>query len=478
MSYDFDYTGSIQTFVAPSSGIYKLELWGAQGGGVDKVDNNGSYGGYACGNIELEEGETLYIGVGGQGGNPGNGSNYGSGGYNGGGNGGRGYSNYHAGGGGGGATHIATNNNRGELKNYSANRDEILIVAGGGAGCSDWWDLAVQVGFFVRFYVGSGGGIEGSHGDCYGGTAPNGGTQSTGYAFGQGQNGRNGTSIGGDGEGDSGAGGGYYGGYANGGSQNGLGAGGSGYIGNTRLYNKKMVGFEVQTSSDPETKTFNSNSHASNPTSEIPKEGNGYVRISEITYKTSGQAIYTLSNYIKGGNDTLLFDSAIPTGTSLSVYTKVDSGNYVQIQNGDLIPNLPESSNCTLYIKVAMSTSIATKTPALSNLRIEDDYNVRKVIELGLNVPNITPAVGNAKVSYDGLGNPAGAGGPTEAFEGTFTPSGMTWKGHQNDVEHITLSSISATASVTRVTYYDTQENEHLETTFTASAVLTNIHDL
>ena len=29
---NFDYTGGIQTFTAPDTGTYKLEVWGAQGG--------------------------------------------------------------------------------------------------------------------------------------------------------------------------------------------------------------------------------------------------------------------------------------------------------------------------------------------------------------------------------------------------------------------------------------------------------------
>lgn len=285
IEYEFDYTGAIQTFTAPQAGHYKIELWGAQGGGVDKVDNNGSYGGYACAEIDLAFNEELYIGVGGQGGNPGLGNNNGVGGYNGGGAGGKAYqSSYHAGGGGGGATHIATTTNRGELKNYSGNTSEVLIVAGGGGGCSDWWDLAVQVGFFTRFYVGSGGGISGGHGDEYQGTQPSGGTQSTGYAFGLGANGQNGTSAAGAGEGNCGGGGGYYGGFSGSAYHNSTGAGGSGYIGNARLSNKHMAGFEVTESSDTDTATTNVAVHSSTPTADAAKEGNGHVRITWLHY--------------------------------------------------------------------------------------------------------------------------------------------------------------------------------------------------
>ena len=52
----FNYTGSEQTFQASKSGIYKVEVWGAQGG------INGGKGSYTSGIISLsknERGETM-----------------------------------------------------------------------------------------------------------------------------------------------------------------------------------------------------------------------------------------------------------------------------------------------------------------------------------------------------------------------------------------------------------------------------------
>lgn len=74
--YNFDYTGQIQTFVVPETGIYSLETWGAQGGNAEDGNNSarGGYGSYSYGEIALQKGETLYINVGGQNG-------YGGGGY-------------------------------------------------------------------------------------------------------------------------------------------------------------------------------------------------------------------------------------------------------------------------------------------------------------------------------------------------------------------------------------------------------------
>ena len=104
-------------------GKYQLEVWGAAGGG-------GAEGGYASGEITLQENRVYYIYIGGQGtinqeDNPG--------GVNGGGD-GKGHR-----GSGGGATHIATaKRGDGQLVNYANGYDSnVLIVAGGGGGSAD-----------------------------------------------------------------------------------------------------------------------------------------------------------------------------------------------------------------------------------------------------------------------------------------------------------------------------------------------------
>ena len=73
----FTYTGDIQTFTAPKTGIYSLETWGAQGGNVnDGTDSaRGGFGAYAYGEVLLYEGDTVYVNVGGQNGY-GGGGNY------------------------------------------------------------------------------------------------------------------------------------------------------------------------------------------------------------------------------------------------------------------------------------------------------------------------------------------------------------------------------------------------------------------
>lgn len=57
------------------------------------------------------------------------------------------------------------------------------------------------------------------------------------------------------------------------------GGAGSGYIGNSLLSNKKMVGYNVPTSSAEGTKTESVNEASATPVSGKPKSGNGFVRI-------------------------------------------------------------------------------------------------------------------------------------------------------------------------------------------------------
>lgn len=224
---------------------------------------------------------------------------------------------------GGGATHIAKVT--GQLKDLSSNLSDILMVSGGGGG-----------GYLLGEDAYSGkdaGGISGS-GD-------NSGNQSTGYGFGQGETG---TDV-------SGGGSGLYGGYK-GTSSKGGGAG-SGYIGNSLLSSKKMVGYNVPTSSDAGTKTESVNIYSETRIAEVPKVGDGWARIKLLQavndnllewrtltkdknhYKFAGynKSVNELSDYF--GSDWILYagqsnynklsyyDGAIGTGTDKIAETGV-----------------------------------------------------------------------------------------------------------------------------------------------------------
>lgn len=150
---------------------------------------------------------------------------------------------------GGESTHIAKLT--GQLRDLSSNLSAILMVSGGGGGGLVSGDTD---------YSGKeAGGISGS-GD-------NSADQTTGYAFGQGE----------IGAGASGGGSGLYGGYK--GTSSKSGGAGSGYIGNSLVSNKKMVGFNVPTSSAEATKTESVNDVSASAVSGKPKSGNGFAKI-------------------------------------------------------------------------------------------------------------------------------------------------------------------------------------------------------
>lgn len=229
----FNYTGGIQTFTAPFSGTYKLEVYGAQGGTATYTAANktgtGGKGGYSYGSINLTAGDKLYVCVGGQGAGTDGATTTktAAGGYNGGGNGFAqavydGTSSGAAAGGGGGATHIGKTNTT--LANTSSTN--VLIVAGGGGGGAIGQLASACTG-------GSGGGsaTAGTKADYSGNVGVAGAVNGGSYGAGQsctasittGQC----SAGGGGGGGYKGGGCGYSQQYAAGGS----GAGGTGYVG-------------------------------------------------------------------------------------------------------------------------------------------------------------------------------------------------------------------------------------------------------
>ena len=124
--WNYDYTGSSQTFTSPCDGIYKIELWGAQGGDMHlSYTGKGGLGAYVSGIISFDDSTKLYVNVGGAGigyGTSGVSNFLYQGGFNGGGT-------CHGGAsGGGGATDLRFNDNK------LINR---IIIASGGGGSND-----------------------------------------------------------------------------------------------------------------------------------------------------------------------------------------------------------------------------------------------------------------------------------------------------------------------------------------------------
>lgn len=290
-SKDFSYTGSVEEFMVPKDGVYKLEVWGAQGG--NSLDNgvlssNKYYAGYSKSNIKLNKNDKLYVTVGGRG-EDGKLNNIAKGGFNGGGNGTWDHNDDEALAGGGGATSIQNSLlGDGQLKNYENNKSSVLIVAGGSAGNG----VTVNSDYFSKYKFSYGGGFIGGVGGTtkYGNsndyTIFNAATQNSGYTFGLGQS--TDDITGNYNQEAPGAGGGWYGGLA---LTNTVAAtlpysyagGGSGYIGNYLLTNKAMYCYNCEESADDNTRTISTTCTSETPTENCAKKGNGYARITLIS---------------------------------------------------------------------------------------------------------------------------------------------------------------------------------------------------
>lgn len=297
--FNFDYTGSEQIFIAPVSGTYRLETWGAQGGNTNTdfegitTSRIGGAGGYSSGYFNLNIGNELYVYVG-QGGTStkeasinliencsspetfnGGGSAF--------------IENcVDSAGSGGGAIHIATKS--GLLSTLENSKKDIIIVSSGGGGSYSFYGFAADGG--------SGGGFNGNlppnlnnGGICGWGRVLTFGNKSTQFSggtttgcevdeqtaakFGIGE-----STIGPNNYG-SGGGGGYYGGGA---GRTAYGAGGgSGYIGNSLLKDKVMYCYNCEESSEESTKTISTTCSEETPTENCAKKGNGYARITLVS---------------------------------------------------------------------------------------------------------------------------------------------------------------------------------------------------
>jgi hypothetical protein len=157
----FSYTGNVQEWTVPLTGIYEIKAVGA-----GKKDDNyhGGYGGYIHGNIALTQGVKLYIYVGGQGESAlirdnTMGSIRRKGGWNGGGQSGGMAAGYSSGSGGNGASDIRTDRGVSD-DDWGSALDSRIMVAGGGGGAGGG-----------SSYSGGGGSGNGGYGKASGGEA-------------------------------------------------------------------------------------------------------------------------------------------------------------------------------------------------------------------------------------------------------------------------------------------------------------------
>lgn len=298
--HNYAYTGNYQIFTAPMDGTYKVQLWGASGGGISGYGK----GGYVSGEIYLFEGQVFYVYVGQnnnvQNAESFNGSIGNSGGFP-----------------GGGATDIRLVS--GNWKDINSLKSRIIIAAGGGAGNINGAHAGGLIGLYPSIATG---GTQ---------TAPGSTQLSTYYpaSFG----------IGGGG---CGGGGGYYGG---GGSSCGNGgAGGSAFIsGHTGCNAITQTGIHTgQTVHYSGYKFSNTVMYAGNqsfvsPTgsNETGHIGNGYARItliepSKINIMSNVRYIYTQTNgnYVNNYNHFVEVQAFDRAGVNVAYEKIVSEASY------------------------------------------------------------------------------------------------------------------------------------------------------
>ena len=265
------------------AGRYRLEVWGAQGGG----DTYGGKGGYSVGEYTLNSSDILYINVGGKGEKVSvNGSSV-EGGYNGGGAATTDYSGTEFASSGGGATHVALKT--GLLTAFSGDYNtQLLLVAGGGGGGTYCSTNNNNTPYATG---GAGGGTSGLKGSTTnsggGGTQTAGGTKFSGNAtptdagFGFG-----GSTKGLSSGNGSGGGGGFYGGgaawYKGNSYISCAGGGGSGYV-NLNLLDSGTT-YVGNTSFSNTAGTGNETGHS----------GNGFVKITSLDHQHTADCYTTV----------------------------------------------------------------------------------------------------------------------------------------------------------------------------------------
>lgn len=354
------YSGTYKSITLPK-GTYKLECWGAQGGnGTASPSNNsqlfGGKGGYSYGVFSPTSDTVLYLYSGGQGSTATNSTLSGpNGGYNGGGAGSKnGSTNSHTqtSGGGGGATHIATTS--GLLNTLSSSTASILLIAGGGGGAGGWYGS-----FSTQSSDGGyGGGNSGGSAANGGGYSVSGGTQSSGYSFGQGASASTHVDQGGGG-------GGYYGGYCSIGiSDSNIcgGGGGSGYINTSKLTSASTIA---------------GNTSFTSPTgsSETGHSGDGYIRITIQSINNWAYSTVSISAPTYSKQNTSSWTLSPNTCRYFS-FTPTISGEFIVYSN---------SSIDTYGYLTSNITSLNSSGQPSSNILASDDDSAKKYGGTGAN---------------------------------------------------------------------------------------------
>lgn len=352
------YTSVVVGSQAFTPGIYKLQVWGAQGGSsTGTYAATGSKGGYSEGILVLTQTTTLYFYIGGKGATVDSSvtsSNY-VGGANGGGK-ARAYYNtgsyYSYPRPGGGATDISLVYSSSSTASFTRTSESLLsriIVAGGGAGSSYYREVAAS---YASTGVSVGGGTAG--GGTRGGTQTSAGSGG-GFGYGAQQTTAARCLAG------AGGGGWYGGGTLNSSYQitSALldgGGGGSGFVNiaaNSSYRPTGYTGIELQSGA-----TYDGTISFPSPTGgvETGHEGDGYARVTCMgNSQTVLPAGYTALDYIGSGNSAYI-NTGVNAANDVGIHIEYeDNFNYGSVSN--YVVGARQTSSSTILYAISGSSS-------------------------------------------------------------------------------------------------------------------------
>ena len=424
--WTFYHSDLMQTFEVNVSGTYKIELWGAAGGGSDSY--SGGKGAYTSGEIYLEKGEKYYIYTGASGNNVYKGYNGGGAPY--------GTSAYY----GGGATDIRTVGDT--WNNINSLRSRIMVAAGG-SGASVY-------GSTWNAYGASGGGLTGllATGEAsavtYSGTVPTqvigglGNNSNTGGAgsFGIGGTGYSNWSTGGGGAG-------WYGGVGSS-YAGGLNSSGSSYISG----HDGCIG--VDSSGNPVGNSLSYTGKYFVNTKMI--DGNGYKWTTIVDTKATGMPMFDGSDIMDGNNsDGFAKITRISTEEDEDYYSNADEiqTNWVFYPSSTLQPFEANKSG-TYKIELWGASGGGSDTySGGKGAYTSGEITLTKGEKLYV-YTGISGQVASTAVAYNGGGTPTGSayygGGATD-----IRTIGNAW----NNVESL-RSRIMVAAGGSGASTYDT----------------------
>lgn len=144
------------------------------------------------------------------------------------------------------------------------------------------------------------------------------------------------------------------------------GGAGSGYIGNSILSNKKMVGYNVPTSSAESTKTESVSEASENPVSGKPKIGNGFARIkflrepSTFSFGDLAKTLDITHKQVTGWDNSGIEDGVVTQylssyfGTDYILVAQQNNGNYFYTFDGNegIGHEITMYTGCAIYYPI------------------------------------------------------------------------------------------------------------------------------